>query len=149
MNKNTLIGFALMALVLFGFMAYNNYSRAEQEEEMRIQDSIEGIQAAKKQVEQKKIEAKIQEAANDSLNPLFKARKGTESATVIENELLKITLSNRGGQLKKVELKDSTYKSQNGGNVVLFDGKDNDFNILVDGKYRDIRSLLHSYGFQS
>lgn len=140
MNKNTLIGFGLMALVLFGFMAYNNYSRAEQEEEMRIQDSIEGIQAAKKQVEQKKIEAKIQEAANDSLNPLFKARKGTESATVIENELLKITLSNKGGQLKKVELKDSTYKSQNGGNVVLFDGKDNDFNILVDGKAANIET---------
>ena len=50
MNKNTLIGFVLMALVMFGFMAYENHNRAIQAEEIRIQDSIAAIEAQKERL---------------------------------------------------------------------------------------------------
>ncbi len=138
MNKNTLTAFVLMALVVFGFMAYENYVRREQMAEQVVLDSIAQVEAQKEaKVRQKELEKKAEELA-DTLNPLFEARKGTASTTVIENELLRVTLSNKGGQLQKVELKDSTYKSREGGNVVLFDGHDQNMKLMLDGKTANI-----------
>ena len=117
MNKNTLTAFVLMALVVFGFMAYENYARREQMAEQAVLDSIAQVEAQKEAKVKLKEQAKKAEEMADTLNPLFEVRKGTESTTVIENELLRVTLSNKGGQLQKVELKDSTYKSREGGNV--------------------------------
>ncbi|MBQ6964501.1 MAG: membrane protein insertase YidC [Bacteroidaceae bacterium] len=138
MNKNTLTAFLLMALVVFGFMAYENYTRRNQMEEQLILDSIAQVEAKKEaKIKQKELEKKAEEAA-DTLNPLFEARNGAVSTTVIENEVLRVTLTNKGGQLQKVELKDSTYKSREGGNVVLFDGHDQNMNFLMDGKTANI-----------
>ena len=138
MNKNTLTAFVLMALVVFGFMTYENYARRTQMEEQMVLDSIARVEAQKEaKVKQKELEKKAEELA-DTLNPLFEARQGKELMTVIENELLKVTITNKGGQLQKVELKDSTYKSRNGGNVVLFDGKDQNMRLMLDGKTANI-----------
>ena len=93
-----------MALVVFGFMAYENYARREQMAEQLVLDSIAQVEAQKEaKIKQKEIEKKVEEAT-DSLNPLFEARQGTVSTTVIENELLRVTLSNKGGQLQKNEI---------------------------------------------
>ena len=138
MNKNTLIGFVLMALVMFGFMAYENHNRAIQAEEIRIQDSIAAIEAQKEAVRTQEKMAKMAEEATDTLNPLFEARTGKQGVTMIENELIRVTLANKGGQMQKVELKDSTYKSREGGNVVLFGNGDQNMNIMLDGKIANI-----------
>ena len=138
MNKNTLTGFVLMALVMFGFMAYENHQRAAQVEEMRILDSIAGVEAQKEAKELQKKQAQVAAEAADSLNPLFEARQGKAGTTVIENELIRVTLSNKGGQMQKVELKDSTYKSRGGGNVVLFGKNDQNMSLLLDGKTTNI-----------
>ena len=138
MNKNTLTGFVLMALVVFGFMAYENYARRNQIEEQMMLDSIAKVEALKEaKVKKEEQEKKAAELA-DTLNPLFEAHQGKVSTTIIENELLRVTLSNKGGQLQKVELKDSTYKSREGGNVVLFDGKDQNMRLMLDGKSANI-----------
>ena len=76
MNKNTLTGFILMALVVFGFGAYENYNRGIQAEEMRIQDSINAVNYAKEAKEQQQKAAQIAEEVADTLNPLFEARTG-------------------------------------------------------------------------
>ena len=138
MNKNTLTAFVLMALVVFGFMAYENYAQRSRMEEQMVLDSIARVEAQKEaKVKQKELEKKAEEVA-DTLNPLFEARQGKASTLVIENELLKVTLTNRGGQMQKVELKDSTYKSRTGGNVVLFDGNDQNMCLMLDGKTANI-----------
>ena len=138
MNKNTLIGFVLMALVMFGFMAYESHSRAKQAEEIVKQDSIAQIEKAKEDKKKDAERQKIAEEATDSLNPLFEARTGKAGTTVIENELLRVVLSNKGGQMQEVTLKDSTYKSREGGNVVLFGRGDQNMNIKIDGKTTNI-----------
>ena len=138
MNKNTLTGLALMVLVMIGFSTYENYARRNQAEEIRVQDSIANVQAQKEaKKELKKMEKQAAEAA-DTLNPLFEAHQGVAGTTVIENELLKVTLTNKGGQLQKVELKDEAYKSRQGGHVVLFDGKDQNMRLMLDGKTANI-----------
>ena len=138
MNKNTLTAFVLMALVVFGFMAYENYARRNQMAEQLVLDSIANVEAQKEAKVKKQEQAKKAEELADSLNPLFEARQGNASTTVIENELLKVTLTNKGGQMQKVELKDSTYKSRNGGNVVLFEGKEQNMRLMLDGKTANI-----------
>ena len=50
MNKDTIIGFVLIALVLIGFSWWNQPS-AEQIEAARQQDSIEAVKAQKAQEE--------------------------------------------------------------------------------------------------
>ena len=138
MNKNTLTAFVLMALVVFGFMAYENYAQRNRMAEQMVLDSIARVEAQKEaQVKQKELEKKVAEMA-DTLNPLFEARQGKVTTTVIENELLRITLTNKGGQMQKVELKDSTYKSREGGNVVLFDSNDQNMRLMLDGKTANI-----------
>ena len=138
MNKNTLTAFVLMALVVFGFMAYENYAQRNRMAEQMVLDSIARVEAQKEaQVKQKELEKKVAEMA-DTLNPLFEARQGKVATTVIENELLRITLINKGGQMQKVELKDSTYKSREGGNVVLFDSNDQNMRLMLDGKTANI-----------
>ncbi len=138
MNKNTLTAFVLMAIVVFGFMTYENYARRNQMEEQMVLDSIARVEAEKEaQVKLKEQQKKTAELA-DTLNPLYEAHQGKVSTQVIENELLRITLTNKGGQMQKVELKDSTYKSREGGNVVLFDGNDQNMCLMLDGKTANI-----------
>ena len=67
----------------------------------------------------------------DSTNSLFVAHQKNEGTTVIENELLKLTIQNRGGQLARAELKDPTYKNQQGGQVVLFDKGDSEMELRL------------------
>ena len=50
MNKNTLTAFVLMALVVFGFMAYENYARREQMAEQLVLDSIAQVEAQKEAI---------------------------------------------------------------------------------------------------
>ena len=138
MNKNTISAFVLMAVVLFGFMAYQNHTMSIQQEEIRIQDSIAAINADKALKHQQAKAQKIEEEKNDTLSPLFTARQGQPGTVVIENELIRVTLTNKGGQMQRVELKDSTYKSREGGNVVLFDKGDQNMNIMMDGKDANI-----------
>ena len=138
MNKNTITAFVLMAVVLFGFMAYQNHTMSIQQEEIRIQDSIAAVNADKALKQQQAKAQKIEEEKNDTLNPLFTARQGQPGTVVIENELIRVTLTNKGGQMQRVELKDSTYKSREGGNVVLFDKGDQNMNIMMDGKDANI-----------
>lgn len=138
MNKNTISAFVLMAVVLFGFMAYQNHTMSIQQEEIRIQDSIAAVNADKALKQQQAKVQKIEEEKNDTLSPLFTARQGQPGTVVIENELIRVTLTNKGGQMQRVELKDSTYKSREGGNVVLFDKGDQNMNIMMDGKDANI-----------
>lgn len=144
MDKNTLIGFLLMALVVFGFMAYESKKQKEyavEQQKAAIEQQMNQAQENKqKAIEAEKAANAIAEEKSDSLNPLYKARIVNEGKTVIENELLKLTISNKGGQLCRAELKDETYKNQEGGAVVLFDGKDMDMNFMLTGKNQNITS---------
>ena len=143
-DKNTLIGWALIALVFIGFMIYSNHNAQEQAEQMKLKAHADSIA----KVEQDSIDAikKAQEAAKeeaettDSTNVMFAARQGKKGETVIENELLKLTISNTGGQLKRAEILDPTYKGREGGNVILFDGEDSKMNFLLSGKNENVNT---------
>ncbi len=143
-DKNTIIGLVLMAAVLFGFMWYENTSRQKRAVQQQNERAIEAVAQQKADsinaMEEEKEARKVMETLADSSSTLFAARQKNEGQTVIENELLQLTVSNHGGQLCRAELKDPTYKNQQGGQVVLFDGDDSDMQFNFDGKDENIRT---------
>ena len=143
-DKNTLIGFILMAAVFFGFKFYEGKVQKERAAQMQKEQAIEAIAQQKsdsiKNIEEEKKAVKEMEQKTDSANSLFAAHQANEGTTVIENELLILTIQNRGGQLARAELKDPTYKNQQGGQVVLFDAGDSEMQFFFDGKDTNIET---------
>ncbi len=127
MDRNTVIGFVLIGLLLMGMFYFNNKGNAAfQAEQKRMEDSI---QRAKPKVDIVKLKAdslRFDSARREkSVGGLLQAASATEELTTIENEVIKITFTNRGGQPKTVELKN--YKTLDGKPVIIQKG---DFNKI-------------------
>ena len=148
-DKNQLIGWLLIGLVFVGFMIYSNYEGQKQLEARKLQQSEDSLLKVKTDslnaIQTSKAEAKLSSEISDSSNVFFQARQGVKGETIIENELLKLTVSNTGGQLIRAELKDSLYKSQDGSPVILFNDSDNKFELLLDGKNDNIRTSDYNF----
>lgn len=122
-DKNTIIGFVLLGILFIGYFWFTSKQQhAAQEIQKHIDDSTARVNAAKAPVVDT-LAAKIDSVKNDSLHHLAAAggfeaaANGNEQLTTIENPLVKIVFSNKGGQPKSVELK--KYKSYDSANVVM------------------------------
>ena len=140
MNRDTVIGFILIGLVLIGFSWYNQPS-AEQIEAMRKEDSIAVVnqeKAKKQQAEEAARRAQAEDAArNDSTSLFFSALSGQNSQVVLKNNKVELTFSTKGGTLSKAVVKDFADKDGNP-DVTLFDEKDQQMNFLLAGKQDNI-----------
>jgi YidC/Oxa1 family membrane protein insertase len=137
-NKYTLIGFALIAAILFGWMYFMSPSKEEVAKQQRAQDSIRRVRMEQmaldslRQAEQRQADALAQQAdstamaemdsatlASQKANALTEkfgvfaaSAEGVEQTWTIENKFQKLTFSSKGGFLKQVELtKYQTYDS--------------------------------------
>ena len=155
MDKNTIIGFVLIAAVLFGFAWWQQPSE-EQLQAQHEQYQKDSIAAAKKLQEEKTAQAKqkaaaIAAAANDSA--LFHtAIKGKAQDIVLKNSKLELTFSTKGATVTKAYIKnekgskryvghsiaDKTGKHDDLGGVTLFDGKDQQLNYTLVAKESNI-----------
>lgn len=156
MNKNTLIGFVLIAVVLVGFSWYSQPSQ----EEMRAQfvkDSLEQVARQKADQAAKIAAYKQQQAAKehvaaDTTALFYKALTGKAQDVVLQNAKLAVTLSTKGGTVTKAYIKnekgsrryvghniaDKTGKSDDLGGVTLFSGKDQSLNYTLVAKEMNI-----------
>ena len=123
LDKNTVIGFSLLAILFFLFFWYNNkQASAFQAYEQHIKDSIAKVNASRAPIVDS-IKEKIAAAQHDSAFRTEKAGRlknaavGAEQTTTLENDVVKVTLTNKGGRIKFVELK--KFKSFDGTNVKL------------------------------
>lgn len=150
MNKNTLIGLLVIGAILFGFSWYNNKQYTErlreQQELQRIADSVarvEGLQrrdstaveTAERISQQQDGAAEVRQTIPQHpqqqqtvFGAAFDAQlQGTETFHTLENELFRLTFSNKGGRIAAVELKD--YKKYNGDPLMLFTEAGSKFNL--------------------
>lgn len=145
-NKNTLIGFVLIAAILFGWMYFMTPSKEQIAEQQRIQDSIRRVRLEEmaldslRQAEQQRADAQLaalqtdtammamdslglaqqrQNALRDKYGVFAGSAEGSEQLVTIENKLQRLTFSNKGGFLKQVELKD--YKTYDSLPLISFD----------------------------
>jgi YidC/Oxa1 family membrane protein insertase len=110
-DRNTAIGFALLAVLFIGYFYMNSKeqaaSQARNQEKAKIekarQDSIDLVNKPA-QDSAKKVADSIGKITNAGV---FKtaATDTIAKEVVVENDLMKVTFSSRGGQVRKVELK--------------------------------------------
>ena len=141
MNKDTIIGFVLIALVIIGFSWYNQPS-AEEIEAARKQDSIAAAikDSAVKQQKAEEAERKAQTEAtvtDDSTALFFSALKGTNQPVVLKNDKVELTFSTKGGAISKAVIKGFEDRD-NKMDVTLFDEKTQQMNFMLAGKSENI-----------
>ncbi|MBO9570887.1 MAG: membrane protein insertase YidC [Chitinophagaceae bacterium] len=112
MDRNTVIGFILLAVLLFLYLFLSTKSSQElQRQELAKQDSIARVQRTLDSI--RIANDTTRRAVNDT-NHIVPV---SEQLFTVENEVLKIVFTNKGGQPEKVELKN--YKSFDSTPVVL------------------------------
>ena len=141
MDKNTVIGFVLIAVVLIGFSWYNQPS-AEQIEAQRKEDSIAAVMkdnALKKQKADEAARKAQAEAAakGDSTALFFSALNGTNQPVVLKNDKVELTFDTKGGAISKAVIKGFEDKD-NKMDVTLFDEKTQKMNFMLAGKTENI-----------
>jgi len=108
MDRNTVIGFVLLGLLLFAYLFFSTKSSHELEQQKKLaQDSIANVKRIQEAQERAKLAAsdtakKVTVMDTAGFNPAF---TGTEQLLTVENEVMKVVFSNKGGQPVDVELK--------------------------------------------
>lgn len=166
MNKNSLIGFILIAAILFGWMMWMTPSKEELARQQHVQDSIRQVRIAEMQLDS--IRAAELQKANDSLTAIqnlmqsdtivdsaflaqaqynamrdkfgvfASAATGSEQTFTVENQLQRLTFSTKGGFLKQVELKE--YKTFDSLPLISFDPETAVFDLAFFSQNRTINS---------
>lgn len=132
MDRNTVIGFVLIGLLLMGMFYFNSRgSAALQAEQKRIEDSI-----AKLKPRVDTLALKQDSIRTDSARRIISAGGfqqnilKPEQLSSIENEVMKVTFTNKGAQPKSIELK--KYKSYDGKQVMLLNSAFNKISYAVN-----------------
>lgn len=123
LDRNTIIGFVLLALLLFVYLFVSTKNSKDlQVAQQRVEDSVKNVKRIADSIRLANDTSARVTAVLDTNAAGFR-KAGGEQFQVLENELIKVTFSNKGGQPKKVELKN--YKTEKGSSVYL-GGKDFD-----------------------
>lgn len=141
MDKNTIIGFVLIGIVLFGFSWINRPTAEQLEAQQRYQDSIALVQ----QKIEEDLKAKAETSPADQLAGLpdsvrqsrlaqdfggfAAAMTGSEEFITLENDLLEVKLSTKGGRVASARLKE--YNAFDGQPLILFEGNEAVFDFTL------------------
>jgi YidC/Oxa1 family membrane protein insertase len=154
MDRNSIIGLFLIGILI---IAYSIYTQPSEEERKALQHSADSIaqvkQAGESLAQQQKIltdslaSASASPVLDDSAKKVMALREfgsfsgavsGTEQLYTIENDLLKLVLTNKGGRVSYAELKN--YKTYDGKPVRLMSGDSSTFNLSFPAQNRSINS---------
>jgi len=153
MDRKSIIGIALIFVILVVFSYINQPSKDEIEAAKLRRDSIEQVEAQKALEQQKLLEEQarqqdaievgdtatqqeLEQAKESELGIFGRAALGKEEFSTLENDRMIITFSNKGGRIYSVELKD--YKRYDSTALVLFDGPETLFGLNFFSQNRSI-----------
>ena len=103
MDKNTWIGFLLIAAIIVGFTMLNRPSKAELAERQRVQDSIALARQAFAEA-QRLSDSISAAAAMPATEQQVEESKPEEQWITLQNEKVRLTLSTYGGAIQRAEL---------------------------------------------
>ncbi|MFV0484540.1 MAG: membrane protein insertase YidC [Bacteroidales bacterium] len=158
LDRNQIIGFILIGVIFFVAQYYTSKTTKELKEAQRIQDSIA---LAQKPVEEvlKNETAKFEHSTDsaslaavsikdsmflDNKYGSFSAiAKGEQKYYTLENNIIKLTISNLGGRVVSAELKDYKSSYKKGEAVVLFNelGSNMNFNFTMGNAIINTKEL--------
>jgi len=155
MDRNTIIGVALIFTIFIGFSYFNKPSEQQIAAAKHKRDSIELVRinnekeiAVAKKLEEAQVNKastsgdSVSTSSNDLLKDKFgvfaAASVGKEKFYTIENNLIKVTFSNKGGRIYSVELKN--YKTFEKKPLILFEGTSSKFGMNFFAQNRSIET---------
>ena len=142
MDKNTITGLVLIAILLVGFSFLSRPSKEQLEAQQRYYDSIALVQQREADLKAKAEAALANEKETgtlDSTSLFFNARQGVDSLITIQNNLVELTISSKGGSIYSATLKE--YMGQDKQTpVMLFNGDDVSMNFLFYNKKETIQT---------
>jgi len=133
MDRNSVIGWLLIALIFIGFMFYQNKQVEKQQAYLRYQDSLAQVELAAKMAADSAYRAQVgidSLASGDSIVPardaspiyrdslLESASKAEGQIVTIENELLALEINTRGAQPWSARVKD--YRNYDSTDLYIF-----------------------------
>lgn len=164
MDKNTWIGFLLIAVIIVGFSLLNRPSEEELAERQRVNDSIALVQAQEREAqmlsEQIAQEVKatqnsetVAETDHEALEqqvaavygPFAPAAKGEEGLVIIENEKIRLGIARRGGRIAQAELKEYKAYGDTVNNLCLFHGDESTQSFTLVTQNNRILSTQNLY----
>lgn len=148
MDKKSIIGLVIIFAILIGFHFINRPSEAERMRWIAMQDSIAQAQAQYEdsiKALNALTESKQNIAVNDSasIDSIMQSKygvmagvvEGIEEKIVLENNLVKATITTKGGRIYSAELKD--YNAYGDKPLKLFDGDANRFGFYFINNNRN------------
>ncbi len=152
MDRNTIIGLALIGLILVGYSIFTKPAREAQTEERRRLDSIARIEqfraaeTMQRQTDQQQTVSETQgardstsfERMSEELGDFVAGAVGTAEKVILENEELKLTFSTHGGRPYTVQLKN--YQTHDSLPLYLFDGDSTIFALQFFADNRGINT---------
>ena len=160
MDKNTWIGFALIAAVIVGFSFLNRPSKEELAERKRVQDSIALVQQMEWETQQlsQQIAQELTSEQNNDYTPEQMAdhmsavygafavsAQGQDGLVYMENELIRVAVDRRGGDIAKAELKNYKAYGDTVNPLCLFQADENELNFTLVTNNSRIISTKNMY----
>lgn len=158
MDKNSIIGFVLIACILIGFSWWSQPS-AEEQRAAAQKDSIAQVEKKKEQTAQLLATKAKQKITKESIvadsNALFnKALTGTAQDIILKNNCLELTLNTKGAVVTKAyirnkkgakryighDIADNSGKHDDMNGVTLFSGNDQQLNYTLVAKENNINT---------
>lgn len=146
MDRNTILGLVLIFLIMIGFGYLAAPSKEEREAYVRKADSLARVQAEyeQKRAEEEKAKAAMladtiqKKEVQSQVGSFTPALEGERKFISLENDLMRVVVSNRGGRIYSVELK--KFKTHAGEPLVLFNGDDNEFGLQFWGENNAVKT---------
>jgi YidC/Oxa1 family membrane protein insertase len=135
MDKNTYTGFFLIVAIMIGSYFFlkapadqvrREKAKQEQQDSIRRVDSLAKVKAGAASAPATPAKTAVTDSALAKL-PFGAATVGTEKLITLESQDLRVKLSNRGGRIYSVELKN--YKTFDKKPLILFKGDTNTFGL--------------------
>ncbi|MBQ6983958.1 MAG: membrane protein insertase YidC [Paludibacteraceae bacterium] len=149
MDKNTWIGFLLIAAIIVGFTMLNRPSKEELAERQRVQDSINLVRMAEREAQRlsdslqlvagEALEQAVQTVSHEQQQERLQAAYGTfaraaqgeEQFVTLTNEYLRVTLSTLGGRIEQAELLEYHASGDSLNPLCLFRGDESAFALTL------------------
>ena len=147
MDKNTWIGFLLIAAIIVGFTLLTRPSKEEIAERQRYNDSIALVQQmefeaqqvsaaiAAEQEQQAQTTNQQSQISNDQLplvfGPFAPSAKGESKEIVLENNKVKLIIDTKGGRIARAELKEYKAYGDSVNNLCLFRGDESELGFTL------------------
>ena len=140
MDKNTVIGLVLIAVVLIGFSFYSTNTQKQQAAQPAPQENLS--QAQEKQ--EARQDADRVTAALDSTALFHEALTGKNEKIVLKNNKVTVTINSKGGTVSEVRLNEykgyADYKEGRDNPLLLYAEKDASLSFVLETKDNNIRT---------